>query len=151
MMVMATPRGRDCRVTLSDGTRVWLNGESELRFPFGFTSGRREVHLRGEAFFEVAKDPQRPFVVTSDYYSATVLGTSFDAPCLFIGRCERDPCRGQRAGQSSRKRVGSRSRAGLHGHVRCRKHDEHAPKWMSIPAFSARKDTSISTRLPCST
>ena len=79
MMVMATPRGRDCRVTLSDGTRVWLNGESELRFPFGFTSGRREVHLRGEAFFEVAKDPQRPFVVTSDYYSATVLGTSFDA------------------------------------------------------------------------
>ena len=79
MMSMATPRGRDCRLTLSDGTRVWLNGESELRFPSEFSGARREVWLRGEAFFEVTKDPQHPFVVTSDYYSATVLGTSFDA------------------------------------------------------------------------
>ena len=70
---------RSLDVLLSDGTRVWLNGESELRFPSEFSDARREVWLRGEAFFEVTKDPQHPFVVTSDYYSATVLGTSFDA------------------------------------------------------------------------
>lgn len=79
MMLMATSRGRDCHFTLPDGTRVWLNGESELRFPSRFTGRCREVKLSGEAFFEVMPDRAHPFVVTSDYYSATVLGTSFDA------------------------------------------------------------------------
>lgn len=78
-MRMTTPRGKECNLTLADGTRVWLNAESSIEFPAAFTGRRREVKITGEAYFEVAHDAQRPFVVTSDYYSATVLGTTFDA------------------------------------------------------------------------
>lgn len=79
MVAVKTPRGKECRLTLSDGTRVWLNGESVLEFPERFTGHRREVSLHGEAYFEVAKDRQHPFIVKSRYYTATVLGTSFNA------------------------------------------------------------------------
>jgi transmembrane sensor len=79
MIVMKTPRGKDCNITLSDGTRIWLNTESSLQFPRRFTGSHREVYLTGEAYFEVAKDQHHPFVVTTEYYSATVLGTVFDA------------------------------------------------------------------------
>lgn len=79
MVALKTPRGKDCNLVLADGTRVWLNAESVLEFPERFTGGSRTVSLVGEAYFEVAKDARHPFVVKSPYYTATVLGTSFNA------------------------------------------------------------------------
>lgn len=78
MISMATPRGKDCHLVLSDGTKVWLNDESKLEFPSYFGKGKRVVRLKGEAFFEVAKDRRRPFVVKNDYFTTTVLGTVFN-------------------------------------------------------------------------
>ena len=79
VVAVKTPRGKDCNLVLADGTRVWLNAESVLEFPERFAGGRRAVSLVGEAYFEVAKDARHPFVVKSPYYTATVLGTSFNA------------------------------------------------------------------------
>lgn len=78
MMALSTPRGKDYHVTLADGTQVWLNAESHLEFPETFAGDRREVHLHGEAYFQVTKDAQRPFVVHSDFITTQVLGTSFN-------------------------------------------------------------------------
>lgn len=63
---------------LSDGTVVYLNSDSELRYPVSFSATSREVELRGEAFFEVITDPQRPFVVNAEQVRVRVLGTSFN-------------------------------------------------------------------------
>lgn len=70
------PRGRQYRITLVDGTGVWMNSESTLRFPNRFTNSR-DVELKGQAFFDVVKDG-RPFRVTCPTGTITVLGTSFD-------------------------------------------------------------------------
>lgn len=78
MVSMETPRGKDCHVTLPDGTKVWLNAESKLDFPSQFGKGKRLVHLKGEAYFEVTKDKRHPFVVVNDYFTTTVLGTVFN-------------------------------------------------------------------------
>lgn len=74
---LTVPPKMDYRVTLSDGTSVWLNATSRLRFPFNFENGKREVYLEGEGFFEVAKNTA-PFVVHTPHTSITVLGTSFN-------------------------------------------------------------------------
>lgn len=63
---------------LSDGTRVWLNQNSEIEYPVKFLKHERAVTLKGEAFFEVKRDPSRPFVITSGNIKTTVLGTSFN-------------------------------------------------------------------------
>lgn len=78
VIMMTTPRGKDCHITLSDGTRVWMNTDSQLEFPEHFMGSRRTVRLSGEAYFEVAKDRQHPFVVESSYFTTTVLGTTFN-------------------------------------------------------------------------
>lgn len=78
VVLMTTPRGKDCHLTLSDGTRVWLNADSKLEFPEQFRGARRTVRLSGEAYFEVAKDSRHPFVVETEYLTTTVLGTSFN-------------------------------------------------------------------------
>lgn len=75
---IATPRGKDCHIVLADGTKVWLNAESELEFPSRFEGDERIVYLKGEAFFEVTKDKKHPFVVKNDYFSTKVLGTVFN-------------------------------------------------------------------------
>jgi len=62
---------------LSDGTRVWLNENSEIEYPVKFLKRERTVTLKGEAFFEVKRDPSRPFIITSGSIKTTVLGTSF--------------------------------------------------------------------------
>lgn len=76
--VLKIPRGGEYCLKLSDGTVVYLNSDSELRYPVSFSATSREVELRGEAFFEVITDPQRPFVVNAEQVRVRVLGTSFN-------------------------------------------------------------------------
>ena len=77
-LTVSTPLGKDYYVVLPDGTKVWLNADTELIFPTHFTGVRREVRLQGEAYFEVAKDKAHPFVVYNNLFSTTVLGTKFN-------------------------------------------------------------------------
>ncbi|MBL1411558.1 FecR family protein [Sphingobacterium faecale] len=65
-------------VLLSDGTQIVLNSGSTLRYPKQFVGGTREVHLDGEGFFDVAKDPDKPFIVYAGELKTIVLGTSFN-------------------------------------------------------------------------
>jgi ferric-dicitrate binding protein FerR (iron transport regulator) len=71
-------RGGEYKVELADGSRVWLNSESTLIYPSHFTGDERRVHLNGEAYFEVARDEARPFIVTVDDCDVRVLGTAFN-------------------------------------------------------------------------
>ncbi len=73
-----TPKGVQYQITLSDGTRVWLNASSTLRFPASFTGTNRQVALTGEAYFEAAINAEKPFVVAVDILRVTVLGTNFN-------------------------------------------------------------------------
>jgi transmembrane sensor len=73
-----TPRGGQYQVTLSDGTTVWLNAASSLRFPISFSEKNRTVEITGEAYFEVASDKQKPFIVKANNSETEVLGTHFN-------------------------------------------------------------------------
>lgn len=75
---LTTPRGGQYRVTLPDGTRVWLNAASSLRYPAAFTGGERNVELNGEAYFEVASREKMPFIVQLNGMEVEVLGTHFN-------------------------------------------------------------------------
>ncbi|MGX5819449.1 FecR family protein [Chitinophaga lutea] len=79
---VATPRGGQYQIVLQDGSKVWLNAGSLLKFPETF-GGRttREVELTGEAYFEVAKNAQQPFVVRTPRQQVEVLGTRFNINC----------------------------------------------------------------------
>lgn len=73
------PRGGEYQIVLGDGTRVYLNAQTELRFPESFASSeQRLVYLSGEAYFEVTKNPSKPFIVQCKDYAVKVLGTSFN-------------------------------------------------------------------------
>ena len=72
------PAGERFLVQLSDGTKVWINSESALRYPAYFGKNIREVEARGNVYFEVAKDSTRPFVVASRELTTEVLGTRFE-------------------------------------------------------------------------
>ena len=73
-----TPRGGTYQVRLSDGTKVWLNAASSIKFPASFSAKERMVELTGEAYLEVAKDKTRPFIVRSGSQQVEVLGTHFN-------------------------------------------------------------------------
>ncbi|SFH12303.1 FecR family protein [Pedobacter insulae] len=75
---IATPRGGTYRVLLEDGSKVWLNAASSIRFPASFSQAERIVELKGEAYFEIAKNPVRPFTVKVEGQSIQVLGTKFN-------------------------------------------------------------------------
>lgn len=75
---LSTPRGKQFKVVLEDGTEVWLNAESKLHYPQRFAGDERRVELEGEAFFHVAKDAARPFIVQSGTAETRVLGTEFN-------------------------------------------------------------------------
>lgn len=78
-MILSTPAATTTRVTLDDGTCVTLNASSRLEYPKVFpATGNRTVYLTGEARFEVAKDAERPFIVSSGKMQTRVLGTVFD-------------------------------------------------------------------------
>lgn len=72
------PRSGEYSVTLNDGTIVWLNALSTLRFPVRFTDSDRRVTLSGEAYFQVAKDASRPFIVEANGMEVRALGTEFN-------------------------------------------------------------------------
>ena len=76
--VIKVPRGGEYTLTLEDGTKIWLNSETELKFPVRFVGKTREVKIVGEGYFEVAKDSLRPFVVRAGDVRTQVLGTSFN-------------------------------------------------------------------------
>ena len=78
MHMLKVPRGAEYMLTLSDGTHVWLNADSRMRYPSRFVEGNREVYLEGEAYFEVARDSCRPFVVKTLGAEVRVLGTAFN-------------------------------------------------------------------------
>lgn len=75
---VTTPRGGQYQIVLPDGTRVWLNAESSLYFPAEFTGKERNVKLTGEAYFEVARNAQAPFIVNVADVNVEVLGTHFN-------------------------------------------------------------------------
>jgi transmembrane sensor len=75
---ISTPRGGQYQVILPDGTHVWLNAASSLRFPSAFKGEKRLVKLNGEAYFEVAKNKRMPFIVQTENQEVEVLGTHFN-------------------------------------------------------------------------
>lgn len=78
MNQLIVPYGKHSFITLSEGTKVWLNSGSKLIFPPAFRGTTREVILVGEALFDVARDPSKPFYVKTDAFSLKVYGTKFD-------------------------------------------------------------------------
>ncbi len=72
------PKGGEYKLILADGTRVWMNSLSELEFPSRFTGKERRIKLNGEAYFEVVKDKEKPFIVEMGDNEIKVLGTSFN-------------------------------------------------------------------------
>ncbi|HEY0299374.1 MAG TPA: FecR family protein, partial [Arachidicoccus sp.] len=70
--------GKKSTIILADGTKVTLNAESSLKYPTAFSAGTRDVYLTGEAFFDVHKDHQHPFIVHTAKMNVRVLGTAFD-------------------------------------------------------------------------
>lgn len=78
MNTMTTPRGGSYHLTLSDGTGVWLNASSSIKYPTAFTGTGREVEISGEVYFEVAHNAQMPFRVKTGTQTVEVLGTHFN-------------------------------------------------------------------------
>lgn len=72
------PYGQRSEMTLYDGTKVWLNSGTELKFPLVFNGDQRKVFVRGEAFFDVAENKEKPFVVNAGQMNIEVLGTRFN-------------------------------------------------------------------------
>lgn len=78
MQTLYVPAGQRARITLQDGTKVWINSQSTLTFPSSFEGKERNVSLDGEAYFEVAKNPEQPFSVNAQQYVVRALGTQFN-------------------------------------------------------------------------
>lgn len=75
---LQVPRGGEYHLVLADGTQVWLNAETELTYPTAFPGDNRRVRVKGEAYFEVAKDEGKPFIVEMEGWQVQVLGTAFN-------------------------------------------------------------------------
>ncbi|RXK83123.1 FecR family protein [Filimonas effusa] len=75
---LSTPRARKFRMTLPDGSGVWLNAQSSIRFPAAFTGSQRKVEVTGEVYFEIVSDKNKPFIVKAQGQDINVLGTRFN-------------------------------------------------------------------------
>ncbi len=78
MNIVSVPAGQTAKLTLSDGSNIWLNSRTEMKYPGIFTGKQREVILDGEGYFEIAHGQQKPFVVHAGEYDIRVLGTEFN-------------------------------------------------------------------------
>lgn len=78
MIEISTPKGERRQLALADGSTVWLNAESTIKYPEKFDGDTREIYLEGEAYFDVAKNPAKPFKVHTEDFTTQVLGTSFN-------------------------------------------------------------------------
>lgn len=78
MLERELPKGQKMKIFLPDGSIVWLNAASTLRYPERFNGNQRNVYLEGEAFFEIEEDPEKPFIVQTSLLEVTALGTSFN-------------------------------------------------------------------------
>lgn len=132
---VATPRGGQYQLTLPDGSQVWLNAASSLRFPVAFAGAERRVELTGEAYFEVAKDARHPFKVAARGAEVTVLGTHFDVqaypdePALAATLLE-GAVRLRQGAQQVLLRPGQQGRPQPDGTVQVREVDvQHAVAW----------------------
>lgn len=77
MNIIVVPQCRSYGMTLSDGTKVWINACSQIRFPERFANDKRVVEVEGEVYFDVTRDEKRPFIVQTANFTTEVLGTSF--------------------------------------------------------------------------
>jgi transmembrane sensor len=75
---LITPNGSHTQLSLTDGTKIWLNAGSKLRYPSKFIGKTRTVYLEGEAYFNVKKDPKHPFIVQTSDVSVKAMGTTFN-------------------------------------------------------------------------
>lgn len=75
---LITPKGGEYTIMLADGTRVWVNAATEIRYPVKFAGKERRIRLEGEAYFEVTKDVDRPFIVEANGMEVKVYGTQFN-------------------------------------------------------------------------
>jgi transmembrane sensor len=75
---IVVPRGGEYRLILADGSKIWMNSASTLRYPTAFSGNERRVYLTGEAYFEVAKNARMPFIVKTNTTEVQVLGTHFN-------------------------------------------------------------------------
>lgn len=75
---ISTEKGQRASMVLSDGTKIWLNSDSEVSFPSFEKADSRDIYLKGECYFEVAKDEKKPFIVHTDLYDVTAVGTAFN-------------------------------------------------------------------------
>ncbi|MFK8008185.1 MAG: FecR family protein [Saprospiraceae bacterium] len=82
MLAMETLEGEMKEVALADGSKVWLNGNSKLTYPDAMNGNERRVILTGEAFFDITKDPSKPFIIDTRDAEVKVLGTSFEVRAM---------------------------------------------------------------------
>lgn len=78
MQTISVPAGQCVNVTLPDGSNIWLNAQTTIQYPVSFNKENRQVKLDGEAYFDVAEDSKRPFIVNTKECSVEVLGTKFN-------------------------------------------------------------------------
>ncbi len=78
LVALKMPKDSKQQITLSDGSRVWINSGAELKYAEQFTGNTREVYLTGEAYFDIKHDPGHPFIVHTGKLTTTVLGTAFN-------------------------------------------------------------------------
>jgi hypothetical protein len=109
------PRGGEFFLTLSDGSRVWLNADTKVRYPLYFAGGERKIYVEGEVYLEVAHREASPFRVVTPACDVTVLGTHFNVsayPDAFVpghaggGTCAGDSRCGRGAGGAGARRTG---------------------------------------------
>jgi ferric-dicitrate binding protein FerR (iron transport regulator) len=102
---LTVPPKLDYQVKLADGTLVWLNSLSEIKFPFHFNDAKREVYIKGEAYFKVAPDAGKPFIVHTSNTNITVLGTEFNVNAYNEGIITASLVNGKVAVNAEERRV----------------------------------------------